>query len=523
VENRFPVQVPESSRAAAAERNSNILIPPGRLSRSEAIAIIDIGSNSVRLVVYERISRSPAQIFNEKEMAGLGRQVATTGMLGKEAVRKALDALRRFRILCDAMGVTDIRVIATAAARYASNGAEFITQAEAAVGCHIELIPGEREAYLSALGVVAGFDRPDGVVGDLGGGSLELIEVDGPFVGSGVSLALGGLALEDRSKGSLKTAEKIVRGEIDRLPQIAAMRGRDFYAVGGTWRALATMHQRRTDYPLNVMHGYSIPASEALDFSHMVERADGAVLDALESVSSSRRPLLAYGALVLEQVIRRGKPRAVVVSAQGVREGLLHEQLSPSEQMADPLLGAVADYNHLRSRNPAHANELIDWTGRLVAGAGLDEDMAMHRLRKAVCYLSDIGWRAHPDYRGEQSLNVIAHAAFIGIDHPGRAFMALTIFRRYAGFKENIPSVAGLRSLLSPALHERALVLAAAFRVAYLVSAGMPGILPQAELDFSGKRLKLRLPDELRALVSDRVVGRLKQLGKLLGRDVGKN
>jgi exopolyphosphatase / guanosine-5'-triphosphate,3'-diphosphate pyrophosphatase len=522
VENHFPVQVPVSSRGAVAGKSNNFLISPGRPSRSEAIAIIDIGSNSVRLVVYEQISRSPAQIFNEKEMAGLGRQVATTGMLGKDAMRKALDALRRFRILCDAMGVTVVRVIATAAARYASNGPEFIALAEAAVGCHIELIPGEREAYLSALGVVAGFDRPDGVVGDLGGGSLELIEVDGPFVGAGVSLALGGLALEDRSRGSLKAAEKIVKDEIDRLPQIEAMKGRDFYAVGGTWRALATMHQRRTNYPLNVMHGYRVPASDVVDFSRMVERADGTVLDALESVSSSRRPLLAYGALVLEEVIKRGRPRAVVISAQGVREGLLHEQLSPSEQMVDPLLGAVADYNHLRARNPDHAAELIDWTGKLIARAGLDEDMALHRLRKAVCYLSDIGWRAHPDYRGEQSLNVIAHAAFIGIDHPGRAFLALTIFRRYAGFKETIPAVTGLRSLLSPVLHERALVLAAAFRVAYLISAGMPGILPQAELDFSGKRLKLRLPDELRALASDRVVGRLKQLAKLLGRDAGR-
>lgn len=476
----------------------------------------------MRLVVYESVSRSPAQIFNEKEMAGLGRQVASTGMLAHDAVRKAIDALRRFRILCDAMGVTDIRVIATAAARYASNGPAFIAEAEAAVGCHIELIPGEREAYLSALGVVAGFDRPDGVVGDLGGGSLELIAVDGPFVGAGASLALGGLALQDRSKGSLKAAEKIVRDEIEKLPQIAAMKGRDFYAVGGTWRALATLHQRRMNYPLNVMHGYRLPASDVVDFSRMVERADGAVLDAIDSVSSSRRPLLAYGALVLEQLIKRGRPRAVVISAQGVREGLLHEQLSPAEQMADPLLGAAADYNLLRARNPDHAAELIDWTGALLARAGLEEDMAMHRLRRAVCYLSDIGWRAHPDYRGEQSLNVIAHAAFIGIDHPGRAFLALTIFHRYAGFKESIPAVGGLRTLLTGPMQERALVLAAAFRVAYLISAGMPGILPQAEIVFSAKKLKLRLPGALQALVSERVTGRLKQLGKMLGREVGK-
>ncbi len=490
--------------------------PRTRLSRTDPLAIIDIGSNSVRLVVFESLSRSPAQIFNEKEMAGLGREVATTGMLAADAVRKALDALVRFRILCSAMGIRNLRVLATAAARYAKNGPAFIAEAEAAVGQPIELIPGEREAYLSALGVVSGFARPDGVVGDLGGGSLELISVDGPFVGPGISLALGGLALQDRSGGSLKAAEKIVRDELDKAPQLEAMKDRDFYAVGGTWRALGSLHQRQSHYPLSVMHGYTVPARDVVDFSRMVERADASVLDALESVSSARRPLLAYGALVLEQLIKRGKPRAVVISAQGVREGLLHEQLSDSEQAADPLLSAAEDYNHLRARNPDHAADLIDWVGRLFVEAGISEDPEMRRLRHAACLLSDIGWRAHPDYRGEQSLNVIAHAAFIGIDHPGRAFLALTIFHRYAGLKEDSAAASGLRRLLTPRQIERAVLLAAAFRVAYLVSAGMPGILSRVPLGFAGKKPKLQFPPEWQALSSDRVTGRLKQLIKLL-------
>jgi exopolyphosphatase/guanosine-5'-triphosphate,3'-diphosphate pyrophosphatase len=497
------------------------LVSPGRLNRTDPLAIIDIGSNSVRLVVYESISRAPAQIFNEKEMAGLGRQVASTGTLADDAVRKALEALVRFRILCTAMGIATIRVIATAATRYASNGPDFINRAEAAIGCPIEVISGDREAYLSALGVTGGFDRPDGVVGDLGGGSLELIEVNGARVGSGISLALGGLALQDRSKGALKVAEKIVRDELERLPQIDAMRGRDFYAVGGTWRALGTLHQRQSAYPLNVMHGYRMPAADVLDFSRMVERADGAVLDALDAVSSARRPLLAYGAVVLEQLIRRGKPNAVVISAHGVREGLLHEQLTAVEQAADPLLGAVADYNLLRARDPGHAPDLAHWIGTLLTGADLAEDDEMRRLRQAVCFLSDIGWRAHPDYRGEQSLNVIAHAAFVGVDHPGRAFMALTIYYRYAGFKDISPTAQGLKALLTPERHQRAMLIAAAFRVAYLISAGMAGILPETSLDCTPKRLTLNLPPKLRPLLSDRVVGRLKQLAKMLNREVG--
>lgn len=515
MENLFQARARAASPAARRPEQA-----PGRLSAGDTVAIIDIGSNSVRLVVYEDLSRAPAQVFNEKEMAGLGRQVASTGMLAADAIDKALSALVRFRILCQAMHVGQLRVIATAAARYASNGPDFIARAEAAVGQPIELISGDREAYLSALGVISGFNRPQGVVGDLGGGSLELVSVDGDQVGEGISLPLGGLALIDRSKNSLKAAEKIVRDDLDHHPQLAAMRGRDFYAVGGTWRALATLHQRQSGYPLNVMHGYAVPAREASEFVRLVERADASMLESIESVSSARRPLLSYGALVLDQLIKRGRPRNVVISASGVREGLLHEQLGRKEQAADALLQGAEDYNELRARDPRHAADLIAWTDKLLAGAWPHDDPALKRLQLAACLLSDIGWRAHPDYRGEQTLNVIAHASFSGVDHAGRAFLALTAFYRYAGLKASAPAAEGLRRLLTTRPLERIHILAAAFRVAYLISAGMPGILPRAPLICIDNRLVLRLPDDLKSLASERVAGRLKQLAKLLGREL---
>ncbi|MDP3407292.1 exopolyphosphatase [Bosea sp. (in: a-proteobacteria)] len=497
-----------------------MLNAPGRLGLGAGtLAIVDIGSNSVRLVVYEMVARAPAQVFNEKEMAGLGRQVATTGQLATDAMEKAIAALIRFRILCEAMNVGEIRVIATAAARYASNGPDFIARAEEAIGQPIEVISGDREAMLSGLGVLSGFDQPDGVVGDLGGGSLELIEVSRERVGEGASVPLGGLALLDRSKNSLRLADRIVKDELDKLPQIAAMKGRDFYAVGGTWRALATLHQRQVKYPLNVMHGYTLPAKDIADFVKQIERVDLTGLEAIDSVSSARRPLLAYGALVLDELIKRGKPRAVIISAQGVREGLLHEQLSPQERAADPLLRAARDYNHLRARDPRHAAELVAWSRAILETAGLAGDEPSPRLIESVCLLSDIGWRAHPDYRGEQSMNVIAHAYFTGIDHVGRAFLALAIFHRYAGLKSSSPAALALRALLPPPILDRAILLAAIFRVAYLLSAGMSGLLPRMPATCVAGRLVLRLPADLGPLASDRVIGRLKQLAKLLGRE----
>lgn len=508
--------VPAASPGGAASGAG--VVAPGRLRSYLPVAIIDIGSNSVRLVVYENLSRSPTPVFNEKEMAGLGRGVASTGELAAGAVEKALGALARFRILCDAMEVSDIRVIATAAARYARNGAEFIAKAERACGRRIEVISGDREAYLSALGVLSGFVRPDGVVGDLGGGSLELVDVLGENVGQGVSVPLGGLALQDRSGGSLKAAERIVREELDALPQIEAMKGRSFYAVGGTWRALARLHMRQTNYPLNVMHAYTLPPKDVADFARMIERVDADILDSIEAVSSARRPLLAFGALVLDHLIRKGRPGAVVISAQGVREGLLHEQLDPSDRAADPLLRATEDYNTLRSRDPAHAAELIRWVDAFLESAGLEESAEERRLRHAACLLSDIGWRAHPDYRGEQSLNVISHAAFIGLDHPARAYLSLAVFYRYAGLKDDSATMR-LRELVTPRMLDRARLLGAIMRVAYLLSAAMHGLLPRMQLMATGKKVVLAVPAELSAMASERVAGRLKQLGKLLGKD----
>lgn len=490
----------------------------GRLRLGRPVAIIDIGSNSVRLVVYEALSRAPTPIFNEKVLCGLGKNVASSGRLNEEAVMRAISALKRFRLLCDSMGVGLLKVLATAAARDAKNGPQFLMAAEEACGVPIELLSGDREAYLSALGIQSGFYHPDGVAGDLGGGSLELIEVRGTVIGPGVSVRLGGLALQDRSRGDIKLAEKIVKEELAGLGPLEAMRNKTFYAVGGTWRSLARLHMRHKGYPLNVMHGYSMPASDVAQFAQMVERADLDALDSIDAVSSGRRPLLSYGALVLEQLIRRGKPKQIVISASGVREGVLYEMLPPDVKSADPLLAAAEDLNVLRSRSPSHGHELASWTDALMHGHGFSETEEERRLRYAACLLADIGWRAHPDYRGEQSLNIIAHAAFVGIDHPGRAFLALAVCFRHSGPSDDQVSPR-IRELVSSRMLERARVLGTAMRVAYLISASMPGLLPRVPLVCDAKHIKLHVPKDLEPIANERVKSRLRQLGKLMGRD----
>jgi len=465
------------------------------------------------------MARSLITIFNEKALCGLGREVQTTGLLAPDAVDKALTSLRRFRALCRVMKVGRVYAVATAACRDASNGPDFIARAARICGCRIEILSGPREAQLSALGVVSGIHRPDGIVGDLGGGSLELVDVRGSRVRGGVTLPLGSLALQDISHKSLKRAERIVRTDLSGVELLKAGRGRTFYAVGGTWRALARIHIIQSGYPLGVMHGYSIPAADALDFAQRLRRLAAAdMLANIEAVADARRPLLTYAALVLEHIIRAANPKTIVFSTFGVREGLLYAKLPQAERAKDGLITAAQSLNELLSRSSRHAQELIGWTDRLARVVRLRETAEDRRLRHVACLLSDIGWRVHPDHRGEETLNLITNGNFGSVSHQGRAFVALSVFYRYAGLsEENEPPVL-IRDLIPPAMVERARLLGAAFRVAHLISAARPGVLPAIHFRSQGRKLMLVFEHRMVDLVADRVGSRFKQLARLVGR-----
>ncbi|MDQ6434408.1 exopolyphosphatase [Mesorhizobium sp. LHD-90] len=490
----------------------------GRLQDRSPISIIDIGSNSIRLVVYEGIARSPTVLFNEKMLAGLGRGIVSTGKLDPEGVTRAVEEFGRFRALSDQAGAKELYVIATAAAREAVNGPDFIQRAEQILRTDIRVLSGREEAYYSALGVISGFHPADGIAGDLGGGSLELVDVRGEAIGDGITLPLGGLRLQDMAKNSLTAAAKIARDELARAKLLKGGEGRVFYAVGGTWRNLARLHMNATNYPLAVMHHYELGIDSALPFLRQVARGETDKVKGIDGISKSRRALLPYGAAVLLEIIAAMKPSKVVVSALGVREGFLYSLLSPREQQADPLISASEELALLRARSVAHARELADWTGYSFSVFGIDETDEEMRYRRAACLLADIGWRAHPEYRGTQSLNIIAHASFIGVDHPGRAFLALTNFFRHEGVF-NDTGAAFIATLATPRYLERARLLGAMMRVVYLLSASMPGVIPKLKWERRpNDALALVVPKEFAALAGERPAGRLAQLARVSGR-----
>ncbi|SHO65695.1 exopolyphosphatase / guanosine-5'-triphosphate,3'-diphosphate pyrophosphatase [Pseudoxanthobacter soli DSM 19599] len=498
------------------ELRQMVELAPGRLPGFGPIAVIDIGSNSVRLVIYERLSRSPTVLFNEKVLAGLGRGIAKTGRLQDDAVELALSAVGRFRALCDMMEVRTLDVIATAASRDASNGPEFIAEVERLTGVTVEILSGAEEARRSALGIISGIWKPNGIVGDLGGGSLELVEVRGHEISVGRTFPLGGLRLQEASDGSVRKAEKIASEVLTANEILSKKQGRDFYAVGGTWRSLARLHMFQTGYPLHVMHQYSIPAGEALEFCRAVARGTIETIDSVEVVSRQRRSLLPFGAVVLSQIILAARPKSVIISALGIREGLLYERLDDRERKRDPLLAACEELSLLRSRSPRLATELGEWTGHVFEAMGLAETAEERRLRIAACLLSDIGWRAHPDYRGEQSLALISNASFTGVDHHGRAYLAMAVYFRHFGLVDDALSPR-LRELVSTRLKERARCLGAALRLASVLTATAPGVINRIRVDASSERMLLRIPAEFAALDGEIVRKRLDQLARLAG------
>ncbi len=479
------------------------------------VAVVDIGSNSVRLVVYDGLRRSPAPVFNEKILCGLGRGVAVGGLLDKEGVVRALAALRRFRTLASQIGAKHVFAVATAAAREAVNGAEFIDEAEAALGVNVAVLTGKEEARYAALGVIAGIPDADGLAGDLGGGSLELIDIKNGKLRDGVTLPIGPLRLIDMSGGSIAKAKKLVDDYFKKAQILQRLKGRVFYAVGGTWRNLGKLHMAQSHYPLHVLHSYRMTRPQASGVANLISGLSPSTLKNIRQVSRSRSDTMPYGALVLERLLEHGKPSMVEMSVYGVREGLLYAKLPRRKRESDALLSSCWDFARRYARSPEHELELCDWTDQIFGGSSLKETPEQQRLRYAACLLADIGWRAHPDYRAERSLGMISQAAFVGIDHPGRVFLALTIFYRYEG-EDNDD---GLNRLLDDDANMRAHLLSNVFRLAYILSAAMPGTLPKIGLKLGdNKTLVLRLPKKFADLMGERVEKRVQGLAAEMGR-----
>jgi exopolyphosphatase/guanosine-5'-triphosphate,3'-diphosphate pyrophosphatase len=481
-----------------------------RLPRS---AVVDLGSNSVRLVVFEGRGRNPLTIFNEKAVLGLGRGLVTTGRLNEEAVDQALTVMVRYHTVARAMGADPVEVLATAAVRDAENGPAFVAALRDRLpDMTIRVLTGQEEALLSADGVLLGFPDADGVLGDIGGGSLELVELAHGRSGRAVSLPLGAIRLSERAGGDVQRGRAMATEEFNRVPWLAEATGRDLYLVGGAWRALARMHIAQTAYPLSIVHHYVLSREEARDLSGVVMAATRRTLDRMPGAPTKRVQDLPWAAMVMRRLLRASGARRVVFSANGLREGWYARQIGVEERRRDPLLAAAQDLADRFGRDPRLPPALAQWT----AGLFERESTGEAALRAAACWVSDIGSHDHPDYRAEHAYFRVLRQPGVGLDHHARALLALAVALRYEAGPE-AAYLQAARALLDVSAVRRAEVLGAALRLAYTLSGGTPELLAGTALEREGGRLVLRLVEGSGVFAGESVLRRVEALAAVLG------
>ena len=472
----------------------------------EPVAIIDIGSNSVRLVVYSGAKRIPSVIFNEKVMAGLGREV---GEIGEAAQARALAALARFRLLVRQLGVVRTRTVATAAVREASNGAAFLARVRK-LGFDPRILSGEEEGKRAGQGVLSAIPDADGIVGDLGGGSLELVEVSDGHVGRSASLPLGVLRLDAlAAKGEASFAKKVAKAVAGAGFESAA-EGRPFYLVGGSWRTLARLEMAITDHPLPITHQHDMPADRPADLLAALAKMDKASVRDIPSVSLSRFPTLPNAAMLLEALVGALGPNRLIVSSFGIREGLLYHELPREVRALDPLIEAAREAGAGLGRFEQHGDMLDAW----IAPA-FDDGPKMARLRLAACLLADIAWAAHPDFRAERGIDMALHGNWVAIDAPGRVMLAQALFCNFGGGRDlPYPAIA---ALCSPEKLRRAANWGLAMRLGQRLSGGVAECLRKSGLVRDEDALRLEIGKGDAALLGETVERRLKALAGELG------
>jgi exopolyphosphatase/guanosine-5'-triphosphate,3'-diphosphate pyrophosphatase len=474
------------------------------------VAVVDIGSNSVRLVIYERQSRNAATLQNEKSICGIGRDMVSTGRLHAEGCAAALEALARFRMIADGFKVEIREAVATAAARDASNGAEFIARAEKSWGAPIRVLAGEDEARIAAEGVVAGIPDASGLAADLGGGSLDMVTVKGGKTGDAWTLPFGPLRLMDQAKGDPDKARDIVdKG----LKNIGGLSSPSLYAVGGIWRSFARVDMEEHHYPLHVLQQYTIPRGRALRLCKVLAGLSKESVRKIKVVSKRRAESLPYGAVVLERLLLASDIKDVVISAYGLREGLFYALLPPEERAKDPLLEFAKASNERLSRVPQHAREMFEWTQPLFEG----ESLELRRIREASAYFSDIGWRRHPDNRAMGAFDQVLTAPFSGADHRARALIATSIYHRYSG-DEDFPRELAMSELLDKDDERRALKLGLAWRFAFSLSSSAAGEFGYYRLRVTPAKVVLEVPGKREAIASEPVQKRLGALAEAMDR-----
>jgi len=476
-------------------------------------AVVDLGSNSVRLVVFEGLGRNPAAIFNEKAVLRLGRGLQQTGRLNEEGVEQAITVMARYAALARAMRADPFEVLATAAVRDAENGPGFVRTLEQNIpGLVVRILTGEQEATFSANGLLCGIPSADGILADIGGGSMEVVHLAQGEMCAARTLPLGVIRLSDRAGADVVRARAIAEESLETVGWLADGAGRDLYLVGGAWRALARIHMEQTGYPLSIVHHYTISRDEARDLAGVIGSASRRALERLPGVSRRRVDDMPFAAVVLRRLLRATNARRVVFSANGLREGWFMQHVAPEVRAENPVLAAGREMAARWGRSTTLPPALAAWSAPLFP----DESPQAALLREAACWMSDIGSQDHPDYRAEQTFLRVLRQPGVALDHHARAFLAFILALRY----DAEPGMAFLdtaRMLLDLTSLRRAEIMGMALRLAFTLSGGTSELLAGTSLHREPDRLRLRLTHGSGVFAGDAITRRLERLAQSLG------
>jgi exopolyphosphatase/guanosine-5'-triphosphate,3'-diphosphate pyrophosphatase len=488
------------------------IAPTARASDRQPVAVIDIGSNSVRLVVYSGETRTPIPLHNEKSICALGKGLERTGFLNAKGIPDAFDTVARFVTIARSLGVSRIDALATAAVRDAKDGAAFAKALEKRCDIKVQILTGKQEARRSALGVLCGTPDADGIVADLGGGSLELVHVGGGHMSEHTTLPLGLLRLSEASDNDRTKALSIINKALGEHKWITKTKTDTLYVVGGAWRALARVCIAQMNYPLHVLDNFSIERNQAISLFDVISRLSPKSLEQIKGVSRSRLATLPMAAAVLERLLEIIKPKSLVFSIYGMREGQFFKSLPDDVRKQDPLVALAEEIARAAGRSIPAGYETFDW----MSGLFKDETPRQRKLRLAACLLRDVWWTEHPDYRAEQAFLRVLRLPFLGLGHEDRAGLALALFFRY-GREPTDPTIKQAQALLEENRLQRVRTIGLAMRLSYALSAGAPKVLQKTLLEVAGGKLVLTVPDADPMFKSGTFMRRMERLAEHMG------
>lgn len=475
------------------------------------IAVIDIGSNSIRLVIYASGGRYPFPLFNERSNCRLGEGLGEDNLLQPSRLKAALTTMSRFAVIMKSMDVTTVHAVATAAVRRARNADDFTRPAEAIIGHPISVLSQDEEAHYVSRGLTLNMPNATGLVADLGGGSLEVVALQHGEYRHATSFNFGHLS---------EVSEAEVERSLTATPWIAAFGADCIYGVGGSFRALGLAYIEQSGYPLAVLHGLRIPGRDA---NQLLSDFAGDKSD-FSGVPLGRQKTMSTAAMIMHQLLRHAGAGRIMVSGTSIRDGLIADRELGDHDRADFLQVVGKEISRTSHRFKGVPDALISLLQPLFSRPDTDNadrlalahDKFM-RLLKAACRLSDLCWHEHEDVRGDLGARRVLGLPVNCVSHKERIWLATAIYHRYVGQKTNKARPPELDHILSRRRRAEATTIGLGLRFALSFSGGTAGALNRLRLGNDGKVLTLHVSPDVAAFIDGQTRRRFEQVAESAG------